>query len=83
MCSAHEGELKRDRGDPESNGLDLITEMVLLPLTLPGCGTYLQGDNGVDVHGDSSGVYPAHCRDQRIQDSRATNYKFSNNQITK
>ena len=24
VCSAHEDELKRDRGDPESNGLDLI-----------------------------------------------------------
>ena len=28
------------------------------------CGTYLQGGNGVDVQGDSTGVYPAHCRDQ-------------------
>ena len=26
MRSAHEGELKPDRGDPESNGLELITE---------------------------------------------------------
>ena len=29
MRSAHEGELKPDRGDPESNGLELITEMEL------------------------------------------------------
>ena len=26
VCSAREIELKPDRGDPESNGLDLITE---------------------------------------------------------
>ena len=35
------------------------------PLTLSCCGTYLQGGNGVDIHDDSNGVYPAHCRDQR------------------
>ena len=30
------------------------------PLTLPCCGTYLQGGNGVEVqHADSNGVYPA------------------------
>ena len=27
----------------------------------------LQGGNGVDVQGDSTGVYPAHCRDQRTR----------------
>ena len=35
------------------------------PLNLPCCGTYLQGGNGVDVHGDSAALYPADCRDQR------------------
>ena len=35
------------------------------PLTLSCCGTYLQGGNGVDVHGDSKALYPANCRDQR------------------
>ena len=36
--------------------------------TLPCCGTYLQGGNGVDVHhGDSTARYPAHCRDQRTR----------------
>ena len=37
------------------------------PLTLPCCGTYLQGGNGVDVQCDSTGVYPAHRRNQRPQ----------------
>ena len=34
---------------------------------MPCCGTYLQGGtpNGVDVHDDSTGVYPAHRRNQR------------------
>ena len=32
--------------------------------------TYLQGGNGVDVQGDSTGVYPAHCRDQRTRVTR-------------
>ena len=40
------------------------------PLTLSCCGTYLQGGNGVDVQGDSTGVYPAHCRDQRPRVTR-------------
>ena len=40
------------------------------PLTLSCCGTYLQGGNGVDVQGDSTGVYPAHCRDQRTRVTR-------------
>ena len=31
------------------------------PLTLPCCGTYLQGGNGVGVQGDSTARYPAHC----------------------
>ena len=32
------------------------------PLTLPCCGTYLylQGGSGVDVHGDSEALCPAH-----------------------
>ena len=37
------------------------------PLTLLCCGTYLPGGNGVDVQGASTGVYPAHCRDQRTR----------------
>ena len=40
------------------------------PLTLPCCGTYLQGGNGVDVQGDSAALYPAHCRDQRPRVTR-------------
>ena len=41
------------------------------PLTLPCCGTYLQGGSGVDVQvqvqGDSTARDPAHCRDQRTR----------------
>ena len=39
------------------------------PLTLPCCGTYLQGGNGADVQvqGASTGRDPAHCRDQRTR----------------
>ena len=37
------------------------------PLTLSCCGTYLQRGNGVDVQGDSTARYPAHCRDQRTR----------------
>ena len=33
------------------------------PPTLPCCGTYLQGGNGVGVQGDSTARDPAHCRD--------------------
>ena len=40
------------------------------PLTLSCCGTYLQGGNGVDVQGDSTARYPAHCRDQRPRVTR-------------
>ena len=39
----------------------------LPPLTLPCCGTYLQGGNEVDVHGDSAALYPAHCHNQRTR----------------
>ena len=35
------------------------------PPTLPCCGAYLQGGNGVGVQGDSAALYPAHCRHQR------------------
>ena len=41
-----------------------------LPPTLPCCGTYLQRGNGVDVQGDSTARYPAHCRDQRTRVTR-------------
>ena len=42
------------------------------PLTLSCCGTtYLQRGNGVDVQGDSTTLYPAHCRDQRTRVTRS------------
>ena len=37
------------------------------PPTFVCCGMYLQGGNGVDVHGDSSALHPAHCRDQHTR----------------
>ena len=46
------------------------------PLTLPCCGTYLQGGNRVDVQGDSTSVYPAHCRDQRPRLPRGKWYGY-------
>ena len=38
--------------------------------------TYLQGGNGVDVQGDSTARYPAHCRDQRTRVTVLTNNRL-------
>ena len=69
---------KQGGDDPQTTILDLArtTARELSrarfppPLTLPCCGTYLQGGNGVDVQGDSAALYPAHCRDQRPRVTR-------------
>ena len=46
------------------------------PLTLSCCGTCLQGGNGVDVQGDSTGRDPAHRRDQRPRVSSGKWYGY-------
>ena len=71
---------KQGGGNHQTTILDLVSPTAHelsragfpLPLTLSCCGTYLQGGNGVEVQGDSTGVYPAHCRDQRNRVTRGS-----------